>query len=188
MSKFKPFKLLRKLSFILGLIVLALFIYTLINFGLLQNQLEAGLENQILKYGYISIFIISFLLEGLPQPFVSAIFPFITGVVLGLDFKLLLLVTISGAIISGFFAYTIGLIYGKKLAIKITGEENFQTYHDLFKRYGKLGMTIIALTPLPYFPILAGVFKMYLGDFIRFAVIPRILHFLIFGYLASLLI
>jgi len=188
MAKFKPFKLLRTLSYFLGLAILALFIYALINFGLLQNQLETSLENQILKYGYISIFIIAILLEGLPQPFVSAIFPFITGVVLGLDFKLLLLITIAGAILSGFVAYAIGIIYGKKIAIKIAGKENYQTYHDLFKRYGKLGMTIIALTPLPYFPILAGVFKMNLGDFIRFAVIPRIFHFLIFGYLASLLV
>ncbi|MBT4166350.1 hypothetical protein HOE04_04900 [archaeon] len=188
MSKFKPFKLLRTLSFILGLTILALFIYTIINFGFLQNQLEAGLKNQILQYGYISIFLISFLLEGLPQPFVSAIFPFITGVVLGLDFKLLLLITIAGAILSGFIAYAIGIIYGKKIAIKIAGEENYQTYHNLFKKYGKLGMTIIALTPLPYFPILAGVFKMNLGDFIRFAVLPRIIHFLVFAYIASFFI
>jgi membrane protein YqaA with SNARE-associated domain len=181
--KNKTIKRVKLFSLILSLLVLIFFTYSIINYGLLKNQIEDGLGNQVIKYGYIAVFILAFLLEGTPQPFVSALFPFINGLMLGLDFQILLLVTIMGATLSGFTTYVIGLIYGKKLAVKITGEETFEKYNSLFKRYGKPGMVIIALTPFPYFPILGGIFKMDLRDFITFAIIPRIFHFVIFGYI-----
>lgn len=44
-------------------------------------------------------------------------------------------------------------------------------------------MAVLALTPIPYFPILGGLFKMKVSDFIIYGIIPRILNFFILGWL-----
>jgi len=44
-------------------------------------------------------------------------------------------------------------------------------------------MAVLALTPLPYFPILAGIFKMRFVDFIIYAIFPRVIHMIGYGYL-----
>jgi len=178
----KNIKKLKIASLILGLIVLLVFTYSIINFSLLQNQINDSLGNQVQKYGYIAVFILAFILEISPQPFASAIIPYTNGLILGLDFKSLLTVTIVGVILSSLTAYAIGIRYGEKVTIKLVGKENFEKSDKTFKKYGKPGMALLALTPLPYFPILGGVFKMDFKDFLLFAIIPRIIHFLIFGY------
>jgi len=183
----KSIKKIKILSSIFALIILILFIFSLINYSVLSNQVDESLNNQVEKYGYIGVFILAFILEISPQPFASALVPYANGIIFGLDFKLLLAITILAVILSSLTAYWIGLKYGKRVAIKFTGEETYQKYHNIFKKYGKPGMAILALTPIPYFPILAGLFKMNLKNFIIFAVIPRIFHFLVFGYLINVI-
>ena len=179
-------KKLKIASLTLGLIVLLVFIYSIINYSLLQNQINDSLGNQVQKYGYIAVFILAFILEISPQPFASAIVPYTNGLILGLEFKSLLITTIAGVIIASLTAYVIGIKYGKRVTVKLVGEENFEKSYDTFKKYGKPGMALLALTPLPYFPIIGGLFKMNFKDFILFAIIPRIIHFLVFGYILFL--
>ena len=175
-------KKIKIFSIILGILALLLFFYSFVNYSLLQNQINESLGVQVQKYGYIAVFILAFILEISPQPFASAIVPYTNRLVLGLDFKILLTTTIIAVILSSITAYIIGIKYGKRLTVKFVGEENFEKSYNTFQKYGKPGMAVLALTPLPYFPILGGVFKMNFKDFLLFAIIPRIIHFLIFGY------
>ena len=100
-----------------------------------------------------------------------------------ISYKFLLIITITAVITASYFSYIIGIIYGKRITIKLIGEEKYDLSYEYSKKYGKLGIAILALTPLPYFPILAGLFKMNLKDFTIYAVISRIIHFLIFGWI-----
>jgi len=186
----KPTKELKKvkiISWIIGLIILILFIYVIINYTVLKNQLSENLEQQIETYGYVAVLIFTFLLEISPQPFVSGLVPFATGVIFGLNIKILFIYTIIGVFLSSFTAYFLGIKFGEKIVIMIVGKKNYKKIHGFFIKYGKPGMLLLALTPIPYFPILAGIFKMNTSDFLLFAIIPRICHFFIFGYLIYLI-
>lgn len=184
----KLYKKIRILSLILSLSVLTLLFYSIINYSILENQINEALNQDIGKYSYFAIFILSFLLEISPQPFASAIVPFINGLVIGLNYNLLLIITLLGVVSSSFTAYILGLYYGRKITIKIIEEDNYQKYLELFKKYGKFAMTIAAVTPFPYFPILAGIFKMGFKEFIVYAAIPRILYFLVLTYILSVFV
>ncbi len=182
----KNIKIIKAISFTIALIVLAFFIYSLVNYKVLKNQVESSIDNQVEKYGYWAVFTLSFILEISPQPIASAIIPFTNGLILGLDPLALFSATLLGAILASFVAYAIGLRYGKSLTIKITGEETYEKYNKYFKKYGKAGMSLLALTPIPYFPIIGGLFKMKFKDFIIYAIIPRIIHLVVFGYILTL--
>ena len=176
-------KFLKIISLILGLIVLGFFIYSIINFAVLENQLNDNLQGQVDRYGLIAVFLLAFILEVIPQPFVSSIVPFANGLLFGLDFTGLLIVTLLAIIFSSFTAYFLGIYFGKRLTVRLIGQDNYEKTYEMFRLYGKQGMVILALTPIPYFPILGGVFKMKPYDFVLYAVIPRIAHIIIFSYL-----
>lgn len=171
----------RLITFLVGLLVLGLMIYSLVNYSYLHNSINAEFAEFVGKYGLLSVFILTFLVEISPQPFVSSIFPLLTGFILGLDPFYLFTFTILAVISSSLFAYYVGIHLGKKITIRIIGQDNYEKARSRFKRYGKAGMAILALTPIPYFPILAGLFKMDLVDFILYGVIPRIIHFIVLG-------
>jgi len=173
-------------SLVFSLLVLGLLIYSIFNYSFLKNQINENLNSQVVKYGYVAVFVLAFLLEISPQPFASAIVPFTNGLVLGLSYNYLLIYTLLAVVTSSFIAYLLGIYFGKGLTIKLVGEENYDKYHEIFKKYGKFGMALIAITPLPYFPIIAGLFKMDFFDFIFYAVIPRVVYFFIFAYVLNL--
>ena len=170
-------KRFKQITFIFSLIILIILIYSIINFGVLKNQINENLNNKIQKYGYITIFIVGFLGEIIPQPFVSAIIPFTNGLLLNLNHKILLTILLTSTILSSLLGYVLGHVYGKGIILKFIEEENYHKYKKLFKKYGKLGMTIAAFTPLPYLPIIPGLFKMKFKDFIIYGLIPRLIYF-----------
>lgn len=183
----KP-KTIKKISIIFSLVILVLLISSLINYKILHNKLDDTLGRQVQKYGYIAIFIVSYTVEILPQPFVSALVPYINGLVLGLNFKLLLVYTLIAVFLSSLTGYYFGVLYGGRITIKIFGQENHDKYSCLFKKYGNYAMTIAAFTPFPYLPVVPGVFKMSLKNFILHALIPRVVYFSVLCYVLFLVI
>lgn len=174
---------LKIVSLIIGILVLLFFFYGLVNYKILNKEISERVEFYVEKYGYYSVFIFSFILEISPQPFVGAIGTLASGLVVGLNFYYLLLLVIAAGTISAITAYSIGRIYGKRFVIRLFGEENYEKYNLLFRKYGKLAISLAALTPIPYFPIITGVFKMKAVDFVVYALFVRIIHFTIFSYL-----
>ncbi len=181
-------KTFKKISVIFSLIILLIFIFSLINYKVLKKSLDETLSNQVGNYGYFAVFLISYAVEILPQPFVSALVPFANGLVLELEYSFLLIYTLIAVVLSSLTGYAIGLLYGKKFTMKIFGKEKYDKYNRLFKKYGNYAMTIAAFTPFPYLPIVPGVFKMKLKNFILFALIPRITYITVFTYVLSLVL
>lgn len=182
-SNKKTFNRIKLSSVLFSILVLVILVFTIVNYSIIQERIDEGVAQQVNKYGYTFVFVAAFLVEILPQPFVSAIMPFTSGFILGLNFATLLIILLIGAISSNYVAYYLGIRYGKKISISLVGEENYLRSFDLFKKYGKAGITLFALTPLPYFPILGGIFKMNFYEFTIYAIIPRIFHFLIFSFI-----
>ena len=183
----ETFNKIKNFSIFFGILILILLGFGIANYKDIQGAIGENLAQQVESYGYPTVFITAFLVELLPQPFVSSLVPFTSGLVFGLDFTTLLILLLIGALSSNYLAYYLGIRYGKRVSIRLVGEENYENSLTLFKKYGKLGISMFALTPLPYFPILGGIFKMNLWEFTVYAIIPRIFHFLIASYIIILL-
>lgn len=175
----------KSITFLIAFV--AVFIIAL-NYSPLTDFVNNLLQNQIASFGYFGIFILVFLLELIPQPFISAILPVTGGILINLNFYYVLAAGISAAISSNYLAYFLGIKYGDKLAVKLLKEKNYAYAQRWFNKHGNKSVAILAITPLPYFPIMGGVFKMSLKEFTIYGILPRIAHFIIFGSLSALLI
>lgn len=167
----------------LGILLLTLLI---VNYTRLKQYFGTVLEEQIGAWGYFGVFIIVFILEMVPQPLISTLLPYTTGLIFGLKFKLLLPIMLIGAIPASYLSYFIGLRYGENIVGIFIDKKNYDNSVKWFKKNGRIFIATLALTPLPYFPVLGGIFQMKLSGFTRYAIIPRIIHIL--GYCSILYI
>ena len=175
-------------NLILSLMGCVLAIIILIHYNTLYNFSNTFLETQIQNWGYQAIFVSVFILELIPQPLLSGLVPFATGMLFDLSFWVLLCITIIASIIANYTAYFLGIQYGEPIAHFFVSKKNYNRSIVWFQKHGKKSITLLALTPLPYFPIMGGIFKMTFREFTLYAIIPRILHFTIFSYLILMLI
>ena len=176
-------KKLKLATSIIAILVLIFFLYGLVNYRILDKQISERVESYVGKYGYSAVFVLSFILEFSPQPFIGAVGTLASGLVFGLNFYYLLILVMAAGTLSAITAYSIGKIYGKRFVIRLFGRKNYEKYNLLFRKYGKLAISMAALTPIPYFPIIAGVFKMKAADFAIYALFVRLIHFVVFSYL-----
>jgi len=166
-------KLIEWVNAIILLLAVVLSVYLIVEYFFLGGELTSG----VLKIGYLGILIFSFILEISIQFFGPDIF-LVSGILAGFNFYLVLLFVLSGSITGGLLAYYIGLVYGRRALNLFLKEESFENACKFFEKYGKIGMSIAALTPLPYFPVIAGMFKMKFRDFLLYGVLVRTLRFI----------
>ena len=169
-------------------ILLILFMIILFNYKEINQFLNTFLENQIIAFGYLAIAVAVFALEFFPQPFLSALVPFTTGLLLGMDFYYLLLTLGVFAITANYTAYWFGRHYGKPIIRFFINQKNYDRSLRWFNKYGYRSISFLALTPLPYFPVLGGLFRMTFKEFTIYAIFPRILHVLIFSYMILVIV
>lgn len=170
-------KKVKIVGYVFLVVLLVLFI---LNYSNLRDFVNVYFEEQIGVWGYAGVFVIAYFLEMIPQPLISAIWPFMTGLLFDLNYFYLFLVIVVSFVAGNYSAYFIGRRYGKKVVGIFIREKSYDKGVLWFCKYGKIGMTLLALTPIPYFPILGGIFKMSFRDFTLYAIVPRFFHFLIF--------
>ena len=173
-------------GYILTFLILVLLAIIIFNYSYLSGLLGGFFEDQIQIWGYFGVSISSFILELIPQPFLSALVPFTTGLLLKLDFQYLFFTMLISSIIANYIAYFFGKYYGDSIALFLVSKESYEKSLNWFGKYGKKSITFLALTPIPYFPVMGGIFKMTLREFTVYAIIPRIFHFIIFAHLILL--
>ena len=73
--------------------------------------------------------------------------------------------------------------------MKYFDKKNVRKYKDLFKKYGRSAMIIMAISPIPYLPTLAGVFRMSPKYFFLETLSVRIIrHIVVFLFWFSILV
>jgi len=165
------------------LIAVSLLALVLLNYSSFGEEFSDLLGGTIVNWGYYGIFLGVLVLEFVPQPLISALLPVSAGIFFHLDFVYVLVLAISGSVLSNYFAYFLGKKYGAKLVSFFVSKDSYQNAQRWFDMYGNKSILVLALTPLPYFPILGGTFGMNFKEFSLYAVIPRICHFVIFSSL-----
>lgn len=174
----KKLPLFKIISLIIGLVVLSVLI--VLNFNYFEDFISDFIENRLVSWGYIGFLLIIFLIEALPQPFLSALIPFTTGVILNFNVIYLFWITVIGAIFANYAAYFLGLSLEESAISLFIKKEKYEKSLAWFNKYGKKSISLLALSPLPFFPMLGGVFKMSFLEFTKYAIIPRIIHYLVF--------
>jgi membrane protein YqaA with SNARE-associated domain len=133
-------------------------------------------------YGLIGILIVSFITDMLVQP-IGPDVPLILGVIAGINPWLVLLMVLLGAYLALLVAYYLGKTLGAAGVERVMGKKNFAKL-EKYTLTGKWFMFIGALTPVPYIPYLAGMWRFSFIDTIIFVVVPRTLRFMIVLVLA----
>lgn len=151
----------------------------LANYTYLTTLAEEVLQKQIGNSGYYGIAISVFLIELIPQPILSSWIPCSIGLLFNMNFFYIILISVASAIPANYIAYFIGTNYGKSMAHFFVSEANYEKSVKWFDKYGKKSISVLALLPLPYFPIMGGLFKMTFKEFTLYAIIPRIFHFIL---------
>jgi membrane protein YqaA with SNARE-associated domain len=129
------------------------------------------------KYGYMGILFFSLLLEVSFQ-LIGPDLLLAIGVVIEMNTFYLLVSIITGSVLAGFVGYHLGIVYGESILHFTLKKKNMIRAIEIFKKYGKFGLTILALTPLPYFPILGGIFRLSVRDFMAYALVPRAIRYI----------
>ncbi|AEF96415.1 YqaA family protein [Methanotorris igneus] len=120
---------------------------------------DVGL-NLVKEYGYLGIFLIG-LSEPIFQPIPTEIF-IISGVLLGLDWKLVLIVSTLGCNLGAIITYCLATKYGEKLALRLFDEEKLKKGEKFLKKWGVMGVIVVSFTPIPFEIIcwVCGMFNM----------------------------
>ncbi|MFP4195218.1 MAG: hypothetical protein ACLFSN_00450 [Candidatus Woesearchaeota archaeon] len=157
-------------------------IFILIIFGFLYIfDIEQLAKNMVLQYGILGVFIFAVITDLLILP-VGADVPLILALLIpDLNNTIALILVVCASYIALTIAYLVGrtaglegleLLLSKKVTRRITKMRKY-------RKYELWGMFISSLTPLPYVPYLAGVFKFSFVETLKFIVFPRTIRYLI---------
>ena len=166
------------IDLIIALVLVGFAIISLLNY----NQINAGVMKGVGQYGFMGLSVIIIILEIIPS-MLNPVLATWTAILSGYSLWPVLLVSV----ISSMFGSIIGFYLGKKYGIRyicfLIEEKTYDKVTRFWKKYGKLFVFISSFTPLPYIPLVFGSLRMNWKDFILWGVIPRILNFVVFGYL-----
>ena len=161
--------------------VTLLFVAVLVSFFFLD--LRVYVNDLVLVYGLLGIASLSFLLDFLVQP-VGPDIPLVTGILLGLPWPQVLLVTMAGSLCALIGTYIIGMYVGEPGIRRLLGKrrwEKLQSKHV----YGKWALFLGSATPVPFVPYLAGLYRLNFKDCMLYVVLPRFGRFLLVALAAQ---
>jgi uncharacterized membrane protein YdjX (TVP38/TMEM64 family) len=173
---------IKVLTVLLTAISILLILYTLFNLQTLQNEFSA----QVDYYGIPGLVVLSFFLELIPQ-LVSPIAILIAGVFAGVNVHLAILATIFGSTFGSILGFYLGKKYVCKALNVMANRRAISKITNLTNDYGKIIIPIAAVSPLPYMPVVFGSMNFSKKNFLFYALIPRIIGLVFYGYLALLI-
>jgi len=163
-------KVVEKLTIAFVIIFLILFILSIIYAKNIENKLGSNLEN----YGAIILFFIAFFIELIPNylaPHIGAI----NAAIIGISIETTISCLILGSIIGSSLGFEIGKKYGTKLEKNFLKEERIDQIENILNKKGRWGVSLAAISPLPYLPIVLGSVKFSRKNFFIYGIIPRTL-------------
>lgn len=161
---------------ILNFLVIFLLIWSLVNYTFLHKEVS-----QFIQVGGLLVMIFFvILLEGAPV-FMGSGLVVATVLAMGTENSgFILLLFLVSALIGNVIYFYLGYFSGKKI-LKYFDKKDVKRYERLFKKYGRAAMFIMAVSPIPYLPTLAGVFRMTSPILIAEVLVVRMIrHVIVF--------
>jgi membrane protein YqaA with SNARE-associated domain len=162
------------------LAIIAFFIYSIFNFGGLKDQYTQ--ENDT---NYIILFLTAIFLEAAPQ--LVSVSLILTGIILaGTTPHTAIFIVTAGSFIGSLIGFLVGHLFAERAVELIISEKRIEKEKSRIRKYtdkhGKWMLAILAITPLPYFPVLFGGLKMNGKEFIIYGALIRALSYVMYGY------
>jgi membrane protein YqaA with SNARE-associated domain len=174
MEKSAKYKLV---PLIILIITIIFFTYTILE----SNSLKGKITQTAQTNGLISIGIFSFVLDLIPQYVPPHIF-ILTYKLIGLNLLNILIIVIIGSTAGSLFGFEIGKRLKKHDGIfNLVGEKKIKIFEDGLNGWKKLIVSLAAISPIPYIPLILGMLSMSRKNFIIFGVVPRIIGFIVLG-------
>jgi len=168
---------MKKKKVILFIVIILLIVITVawwVNLNL--DYLERVIENSVQKYGLFGILFFAGLADMLVQPMGPEV-PALIGILFNLNIIGILTFTLIGSVIGSLLSFYIGKKYfsGRVRSISKLDKKKSAKVLKVFRKYGKWGLALAAITPVPWvaFCWIVGSFKMKKRRFIFYGLIPR---------------
>ena len=179
--RFNQFYILPILIFILSI---AIFVYSIIDYA----YIEQGVKTSFETYGLVGAFILSGLLEFIPQYISPHIFV-ISGALFDFNFLRLLFVVIIGSTIGSVLGFEVGHRFKRRASIleKWIGKKRAQRFERGINKQGRIFITLAAVSPIPYIPLILGMMHLSRKNFVLYGIIPRIIGLVIMSSVFGIL-
>ena len=165
---------------IIGIIILLLFITIFILSIVYQENIKSLISKEMLVYGIITLSIISFFLDFIPQ-YITPHLLIIQSKLLGLPTALTFSLIITGAFLGSIAGFEIGKKYGMGMVEKMYNKKNAKKIKQKIKKYGKWVIALAAISPLPYIPIIFGSMGIDREEFWKYGITMRMIGMIIFA-------
>lgn len=174
--KVNPYKLGATIVLI---IVVILFFYSLANYSILENKVSDSVRD----YGIIPILVFAFLLDFFPQ-YISPHILVVTANFLDMNMFYAILFMVVGSVLGSIAGFEIGNKLKKsKLLIDFMGEKKAKKIERGINKRGRYIISLAAVSPFPYIPLIIGMLHMKRKNFILYGVVPRVVGLIIIGLL-----
>jgi membrane protein YqaA with SNARE-associated domain len=156
--------------FVLIILLVGLLIYLNLNF------FNTTIRSYVEKFGYLGIFLFSFIADALVQP-IGPEAPALIGVLFKLNFVGIIISTLLGSYLASLMIFYLGKTYLQSKFKFINKKRNY----ELFEKYGKWGLALAAISPVPWvvFCWLSGAYRLKLKQFIFYGLIPRTIRIIV---------
>ncbi len=161
--------------------MLILIIYGLTNLSFLDEEFSS----LIYDYGVLALFVISILLDLVPQ-LISPVIALGTGIIAGINVHYAIFATVLGSMLGSIIGFILGKKYMFDVVDILVSEKSIARVTGLTNKYGKVVVPLAAISPLPYLPVLLGAMNFSKKNFFTYGIIPRILGIIIFGYIVNI--
>ena len=139
-------------------------------------DIEALTADFIKSYGYKGVFLFSFFADFLVQPIGPDVVLILGITSAQLVPWIVLLLVLLGSYCTMTATYFIGKRFGDPALYNLLGKRNYAKMQQNLK-YGKLYLVLSAISPIPYVPYLAGIWKLSFWEVCLYMAIPRTLRF-----------
>ena len=171
-------RLYQVLEIILLVLIIGVFTWGTLNY----SMLELIINEQIKTYGYLAIFAISVILEIVPQ-YLSPHLGILSAKLFEFNLLYATILVIFGSFLGSIVGYEIGIGARDKsnLQENLIGKERYYQVKKVLNEKGKFAITLAAITPLPYMPIIWGILSINRKTFFLYGIIPRTIGCVLFA-------
>ncbi len=177
-------KIVKAFLWTLNILIILLLVWSLVNYKFLNQEVTQLVQ----VWGLIAMIFLVVLLEGAPV-FMGSGVVVATVYTLGVfNTWFILFLFLVFALVGNVIYYVFGYYSGRKI-FKYFSKKDVRRYEKLFDKYGRRAMVVMAVSPIPYLPTLAGVFRMSSPKLIAETLILRtIRHIIVFFFWVFILV
>jgi len=178
LDKAKLKKEIKVIDIIVLVLIVIIAVLGLIGYNFLKEQLNT----EIIIYGLIGLFFMTFILELFPN-ILNPYLGLLLGMASGFGIFNSVLAVSLGSVFGSSLGFFIGHKYGFKFVSPLFKEKTLEKVIKFWNKYGKGYVFFSAITPLPYFPLVFGSFRLDWKNFLIFGTFARVASFVVVGLL-----